>query len=400
MALTNLLNPSTFSMSNVTESSGVYTFATGTTGMITQSLPTPTVGHLYYGRCQQLSASGFSCLDGRFEYFGGDGEGKNIVFTSAGSATTDGQWHSYSSIVSFPSISGSGWTLRSFTVNGTATFQRKEMLIIDLTESFGSGNEPSKAWCDACIPYFTGSYSDLNYTITHNGNTWSSSKSLGIIPLMNGTTYSSISSVGTRTLNCSGKICANNLVIGAKILNCAGKKMAGDVVITTESAIIPTAITLTTKYNALVFTVLNGSLYTDSSCSTLAQTNVKYTQSVFYYNSAGSVPTGSYISETSYTSSGKDYAIHATYIGRKTTVLPSDMLFRTSLQSLSANGYLQTLFGTGRVFIYFDADYKPDLGDYYYYWWDLVNNTWDSDYDSYSSIRRSSTNVSCTSSSF
>lgn len=30
------------------------------------------------------------------------------------------------------------------------------LMIIDLTEAFGAGNEPTKAWCDANIPYFTG----------------------------------------------------------------------------------------------------------------------------------------------------------------------------------------------------------------------------------------------------
>ena len=28
--------------------------------------------------------------------------------------------------------------------------------VIDLTESFGAGNEPSKEWCDANIDYFDG----------------------------------------------------------------------------------------------------------------------------------------------------------------------------------------------------------------------------------------------------
>lgn len=30
------------------------------------------------------------------------------------------------------------------------------LMIIDLTKAFGEGNEPTKAWCDANIPYFTG----------------------------------------------------------------------------------------------------------------------------------------------------------------------------------------------------------------------------------------------------
>ena len=30
------------------------------------------------------------------------------------------------------------------------------LMLIDLTEAFGSGNEPSKEWCDANINYFDG----------------------------------------------------------------------------------------------------------------------------------------------------------------------------------------------------------------------------------------------------
>jgi hypothetical protein len=30
------------------------------------------------------------------------------------------------------------------------------IMLIDLTEAFGAGNEPSVSWCDANIPYFIG----------------------------------------------------------------------------------------------------------------------------------------------------------------------------------------------------------------------------------------------------
>lgn len=31
------------------------------------------------------------------------------------------------------------------------------VMLIDLTEAFGSGNEPTKEWCDENISYFDGS---------------------------------------------------------------------------------------------------------------------------------------------------------------------------------------------------------------------------------------------------
>ena len=48
------------------------------------------------------------------------------------------------------------WTYRSFTVNGSTDAYRKEMMIVDLTEAYGPGNEPTKEWCDKNIPFFEG----------------------------------------------------------------------------------------------------------------------------------------------------------------------------------------------------------------------------------------------------
>lgn len=156
-SISNLLpDPSSFSLNNITNSSGVLTYTANTTAMAQYSLSTPVAGHKYYGRVDQKVPAGTTFGDGRFEYYGGDGAGKNIVFTSFSDAIADGQWHTYSSIQSFPSISGTGWTLRSFAVNATNTVYRRNHIIIDLTAIFGSGNEPTKEWCDASILYFTG----------------------------------------------------------------------------------------------------------------------------------------------------------------------------------------------------------------------------------------------------
>lgn len=40
--------------------------------------------------------------------------------------------------------------------NTTSTVWYDGLILIDLTESFGEGQEPDKAWCDANIPYFEG----------------------------------------------------------------------------------------------------------------------------------------------------------------------------------------------------------------------------------------------------
>lgn len=158
MVLTNLLAVSQMIISGATLSEGVFTFPVGEFCMITHSLPTPTVGHKYYGRVDQKVPAGTTFGDGRFEYFGGDGEGKNIVFTSFWDATMDNEWHTYSAILSFPSVTGENWTLRSFTVDGSATVFRRRHMIIDLTAAFGAGNEPPKEMLDRLIPFFEGTY--------------------------------------------------------------------------------------------------------------------------------------------------------------------------------------------------------------------------------------------------
>ena len=45
------------------------------------------------------------------------------------------------------------------------------VMVIDLTAAFGSGKEPSKAWCDANIPYFTGSMDVMYEGVTAKART-------------------------------------------------------------------------------------------------------------------------------------------------------------------------------------------------------------------------------------
>lgn len=157
--LTNLLSVSSMTISGASLADGDFTFPAGVFCMINQDLPTPTVGHLYYGRVDQKVPAGTTFADGRFEYFAGDADRTlNIVFTSFSEATQDNDWHSYSGIRSFVSLgASSGYGLRSFTVNGSNTVYRRNHIIIDLTEAFGAGKEPTKEWCDRCIPFFEGS---------------------------------------------------------------------------------------------------------------------------------------------------------------------------------------------------------------------------------------------------
>lgn len=167
--LTNILpsvNSTDWSLSNVSivqdsplGSMNTFQFQTGTTAMATYGLPTPIAGHLYYGRCLFYTESGFTAGDGRFEYYYTDATNGTMAFHNAAGDTTDGAVQLRSSIMSVSEdiSSGANWTLRNFVANGSSVCYRTEPMIIDLTAACGAGNEPTKEWCDANIPYFIGS---------------------------------------------------------------------------------------------------------------------------------------------------------------------------------------------------------------------------------------------------
>lgn len=160
--ITNLVTNSSTTLSGVTYSNNIYTHNSGTTAMVTQSLPTPIYGHKYYGRCYQKAPTDYSCADGRFEYYAEDTIGTGLM-TFSFMEPTNNEWKMVSKIVELTGEpTSSSWMLRSFTVNGTTDAYRKEIIIIDLTETYGSGNEPNKEWCDNNIPFFEGTIPWIN----------------------------------------------------------------------------------------------------------------------------------------------------------------------------------------------------------------------------------------------
>ena len=128
-----------------------FKFATGTTAMMTQNMPTPIAGHKYYGALRWCtSGSSFSAADNRFEWYTADTATGHMVFANKGVATNGG-WMLLSSIQSLASVSSGAWVLRNFLVNSTTDAWCTRMMIVDLTDTFGAGNEPTKEWCDANI---------------------------------------------------------------------------------------------------------------------------------------------------------------------------------------------------------------------------------------------------------
>ena len=121
------------------------------TSMMTQAMPKPIAEHKYYGACRWKTAgSSFSVADDRFEWYNSDTSNGTMVFAHKNIATS-GQWVLLSSIQSLSSIASGDWQLRNFTVNSTDDSWCTRLMIIDLTDTFGAGNEPTKEWCDANI---------------------------------------------------------------------------------------------------------------------------------------------------------------------------------------------------------------------------------------------------------
>ena len=132
-------------------SSTVFSFNPNTTSMFAQDMPAPKINHVYYGGCLFRSEAGFTAGDGRFEWYYNDSVNGHLVFSNRVSST-NGQWVLYSAAVSLTSLaSKTGWRIRNFIVNGTTASYSCKHIIIDLTETFGVGNEPTKEWCDKAV---------------------------------------------------------------------------------------------------------------------------------------------------------------------------------------------------------------------------------------------------------
>lgn len=109
----------------------------------------PILGHKYYGRRYIKTNGDNQPADCRFEMYGGDGEGKNWVF--AWNNGNHPNWDFDSAIHEVTAINYPETTqtvLRCFNVNTTAETWVDDLLLLDLTDLFGTGKEPTKEWCD------------------------------------------------------------------------------------------------------------------------------------------------------------------------------------------------------------------------------------------------------------
>lgn len=135
---------------NFNSLAGTFVFGTGYC-MLMQQMPEPIKGHKYYGAVKMNAQNGFSCGDGRFEWQIND----NYSLTFAQHAHSSGTGGRYvissgiKDINDYPS--GQSWNLRLFTVGANIQSTYKNIIVVDLTDAFGAGNEPTKEWCDVHI---------------------------------------------------------------------------------------------------------------------------------------------------------------------------------------------------------------------------------------------------------
>lgn len=80
------------------------------------------------------------------------------AFTEGQSIGSASSWNIVSAVNNRSSFTTGPYQMRLDYNNGNATTSvwYDGLLIIDLTESFGAGNEPTKEWCDENIPFFEG----------------------------------------------------------------------------------------------------------------------------------------------------------------------------------------------------------------------------------------------------
>lgn len=126
----------------------------GTTINSTGQVATPIVGHKYYGRSYIKSQGEIQPADCRFEWFAGDGAGLNFVFAWNQGNFPD--WTMRSTVLTVDAVNGTSYIIRNFVVSAVNPCWTDCLMIVDLTEAFGAGNEPDQAWCDGNIPYFDG----------------------------------------------------------------------------------------------------------------------------------------------------------------------------------------------------------------------------------------------------
>ena len=136
----------------------------------TQSTIPIITGHTYYGREYIKTDGELTASDCRFEVIGGTDNGEHS-FVFGWNRGNYPDWTAISSVITVDQTPASSYGLRTFTVGGSVSAWVDSIVLIDLTEAFGEGNEPDKEWCDKHIPYFDSAYAVSAMELLHD-YTW------------------------------------------------------------------------------------------------------------------------------------------------------------------------------------------------------------------------------------
>ena len=115
--------------------------------------------HFYYACVEVYQETKLGSID----YFWPSGSPSIFGGQATGNA---GTWKKLSNVTTRSSFTSGDYPIRlDFNNGGTAGKAWFDgLMLIDLTEAFGAGNEPGNAWCQENIPYFTGTTTVERYT--------------------------------------------------------------------------------------------------------------------------------------------------------------------------------------------------------------------------------------------
>lgn len=128
------------------------------TAMTTQtlSIKSPILNHKYYGSLMFKSSSTFNTVDDRYEWYYDDIHQAVLKFSHKKIKTL--KWTRLSTVTEITSNTylSNNWEIRNFEKGANDYSYSDALILIDLTETFGAGNEPNKEWCDKHINFFDG----------------------------------------------------------------------------------------------------------------------------------------------------------------------------------------------------------------------------------------------------
>jgi len=117
----------------------------------------PIYGNKYYGVTWFYTSSTFKTVGNRFEWFKNDYAGGKLTF--GWKSNTSSKWQAFSDVQELSGkdyLTEPKWVIRNFVTESSDVSYIDDVVIVDLTKTFGSGLEPDKKWCDKHIKYFDG----------------------------------------------------------------------------------------------------------------------------------------------------------------------------------------------------------------------------------------------------